>query len=40
MDDRNPNRKYLIEEYRARINRVIDYVEKNIDRDLTLKELA
>ena len=40
MDDLNPNRKYLIEEYRARINRVIDYIEHNIDRVMTLKELA
>ena len=40
MDNESPNRKYLIEEYRARINRVIDYIEANIDRDLSLSELA
>jgi AraC family transcriptional regulator len=27
-------------EYRARINRVMDYIEKNIDREFTLDELA
>lgn len=27
-------------EYIARINRAIDYIEKNIDRDLTLREIA
>jgi AraC family transcriptional regulator len=40
MNGENPNRKYLIEEYRSRINRVIDYIEANIDRDLSLPELA
>jgi AraC family transcriptional regulator len=35
-----PGRKYLMEEYRSRINRVIDYIESHIDKDLTLKELA
>jgi len=33
-------RKYLREEYTARINRVIDYIEANIDQDLSLEELA
>ena len=33
-------RKYLRESYIARINRVIDYVEANIDKELTLSELA
>lgn len=32
--------KYLREEYRARVNRVIDYIEANISKDLSLKELA
>ncbi|MFC2004796.1 GyrI-like domain-containing protein [Chloroflexota bacterium] len=40
MNRENPNRKYLLEEYRSRINRVIDYIEANIDRDLSLSELA
>ena len=33
-------RKYLRENYIARINRVVDYIEANIDKDLTLSELA
>lgn len=33
-------RKYLRESYIARINRVVDYIEANIDKDLTLSELA
>ena len=32
--------KYLREEYTARINRVIDHIEANIDKDLSLEELA
>lgn len=40
MDKENPNREYLLEEYRFRINRVIDYIDQNIDRSLTLDELA
>lgn len=32
--------KYLREEYTARVNRVIDYIEANIDKELSLKELA
>jgi len=32
--------KYLREEYTARINRVMDYIEANIGKDLSLKELA
>jgi len=32
--------EYLRVEYTARINRVIDYVEANIDKDLSLEELA
>lgn len=32
--------KHLREEYTARINRVIDYVQNNLDRSLTLSELA
>ena len=33
-------RKYLRESYIARINRVLDYIEANIDKNLTLSELA
>ena len=33
-------RKHLREEYTARINRVIDYIEANIAKDLSLGELA
>jgi len=40
MNRENPNRKYLVEEYRSRINRVIDYIEANIDREMSLSELA
>ena len=37
----NHNRqKYLRQEYISRINRVIDYVEANIDQDLSLASLA
>ncbi|MBD3393118.1 MAG: helix-turn-helix domain-containing protein [Chitinivibrionales bacterium] len=35
-----PTSQYQLEEYRARINRVIDFVEKNIHRPLPLAELA
>jgi AraC family transcriptional regulator len=31
---------YLRQEYTARVNRVIDYIEANISQDLSLKELA
>ena len=34
------NRKYLAEEYSARINRVIDYIEENISHSLSLTELS
>ncbi|UCD70592.1 MAG: AraC family transcriptional regulator [Syntrophobacterales bacterium] len=33
-------KKYLRNEYISRINRVIDYIEKNIDKDLSLKTIA
>ena len=33
-------KKYLREEYISRINRVIDYIEENIDEDLSLESLA
>ena len=36
----NHRQKYLRESYTARINQVIDYIQTNIDRDLTLEELA
>jgi AraC family transcriptional regulator len=32
--------KYLREEYKARVNRVIDYIEANIAKELSLSELA
>ena len=32
--------RYLREEYTARINKVIDYIESNISKDLSLNELA
>ena len=34
------NNKYLAEEYRGRINRVMDHIERNMDRSFTLEELA
>jgi AraC family transcriptional regulator len=34
------NRDYLREEYASRINRVIDYIEAHIDKDLSLEALA
>lgn len=33
-------KKYLREEYESRINRVIDFIEANIDKELSLKTLA
>ena len=38
--ENNKNRKELNPEYTSRINRVIDFIEKNIDREFTLDELA
>jgi len=32
--------KYLAEEYRGRINRVMDHIERNLDRSFSLEELA
>jgi AraC family transcriptional regulator len=40
MNEQNLSPKYIVEEYRARINRVIDHIEGNYDRNLTLRELA
>ncbi len=43
MTDTQPDdvrKKYLREEYISRINRVIDYIEKNIDEELCLETLA
>jgi AraC family transcriptional regulator len=40
MNRENPNREYLLGEYKSRINRVIDYIDQNIDKSLTLDELA
>jgi AraC family transcriptional regulator len=36
----NSKQKYLREEYTARVNRVIDHIEANIDQELSLAELA
>ncbi|MBN1191465.1 MAG: AraC family transcriptional regulator [Dehalococcoidales bacterium] len=36
----NNRKKYLREEYFARVNRVMDFIENNIDRELSLNELA
>lgn len=36
----NNNTKFLRDEYISRINRVIDYIELNIDKDLSLEKLA
>ena len=36
----DPKLKYLGDEYTARVNRVIDYIESNISEDLSLTELA
>lgn len=37
MTETNP---YLLEEYKSRINRVIDYIDKNLDKNFTLEELS
>ena len=37
---KDSKRKYLREEYTSRINRVIDYVEANLERELSLENLA
>ena len=34
------NNRYLAEEYLGRINRVMDHIERNMDRSFTLEELA
>ncbi|MCP4150186.1 MAG: helix-turn-helix transcriptional regulator, partial [bacterium] len=34
------NKKFLRDEYLARINRVIDFIENNIYNDLSLEKLA
>jgi AraC family transcriptional regulator len=36
----NTRKLSLLEEYKSRINRVIDYIENNLDKSLTLEELA
>jgi AraC family transcriptional regulator len=38
--DKNDKQKYLRQEYTYRINRVIDYLEANIDDDLSLETLS
>lgn len=35
-----PNQDYLIQEYKSRINRVIDYIDQNVGKELALEELA
>lgn len=35
-----PNRQYLIEEYKSRINRVFDYIERHLDQKIELTKLA
>ena len=35
-----PDKQFLIEEYKSRINRVFDYLERNMDKKITLEELA
>ena len=40
IEPNDNQKKYLREEYISRINRVIDYIEKNIDKDLSLEKLA
>lgn len=37
MTETNP---YLLEEYKSRINRVIDYIDRNLDKSFTLEELS
>ena len=38
MDEERSNRRR--QEYMARINRVLDYIERRIDKEMTLEELA
>jgi AraC family transcriptional regulator len=40
MKENGKSNPQLNSEYKSRINRVIDYIEKNIDREFTLDELA
>jgi AraC family transcriptional regulator len=35
-----PDNKYLVEEYRGRIYRVMDYIEKNLSKTMSLEELS
>lgn len=35
-----PKSPYLLEEYRGRMNRVLDYIEENLGEEFTLEELA
>jgi len=34
------NNKYLAEEYQGRINKVMDFIEQNLDKSFTLEQLA
>ncbi|MDY6933054.1 MAG: AraC family transcriptional regulator [Spirochaetota bacterium] len=38
--EKKSKQKYLSDEYTFRINRVIDYIERNIDKELLLEDLA
>jgi AraC family transcriptional regulator len=40
MSPPSPDRQYRLAEYRSRINRVIDYIEANIAKEMSLAELA
>ncbi len=36
----SPGKQFLLEEYKARINRIFDYIERNLDKRFSLEELA
>ena len=40
MKNKGPDQEYLMKEYTSRINKVLDYIENNLDRSFTLDELA
>jgi len=40
MSKEDLNREYLVAEYKSRINCVIDYIDRNMERSFTLDELA
>lgn len=37
---RSVSKRYLVEEYLARVNKAIDFIQRNLDKDLSLDELA